>query len=258
MLFVTNNSTKSRGSYVQKFQRLGLHCSIEEVFGSAYAAAYYLRHVLRFPADRRVYVVGQQGIRDELDAEGVVHCGGEEDRENMAFGAWNTIQTDALVGAVLVGFDVDINYRKIARAFTLLHSNADCLFLATNNDLTYPANGTVYPGTGALLASISTPLGRQPILCGKPTKTMLDCIVRKYHLNPARTVMVGDRLDTDIAFGQLGGFKTLLVLSGKCLTMALLSGAPSTLTLALVNESRDDCFFCAGTKVPLDFDYDSF
>ena len=216
-MFVTNNSTKSRSSYVDKFKRLGMYCVVEEVFGSAYAAAYYLKHILQFPKDKKVFIIGQEGIKHELEAEEIAYCGINEDNDNMKFGEWNTVKPDMEVGAVVMGFDVDINYKKIAKAFTFLYSNPECHFLVTNKDITYPANGTVYPGTGALVACISTPLGRDPIVCGKPTKTMLECIVKKYHLNPSTTCMVGDRLDTDIAFGHMGGFSTLLVLTGTLL-----------------------------------------
>lgn len=83
------------------------------------------------------------------------------------------------IGAVLVGFDLHINYKKIAKAFHYLKYNDKCHFVATNNDLTYPNHGHLFPGTGALLSTISAPLQREPIICGKPTKTMLDCIIRK-------------------------------------------------------------------------------
>jgi 4-nitrophenyl phosphatase len=57
-----------------------------------------------------------------------------------------TIYPDPAVGAVLFGFDLDINYKKLAKAFTYINSNPNCHFLATNSDLTFPAGGTVYPG----------------------------------------------------------------------------------------------------------------
>jgi 4-nitrophenyl phosphatase len=75
--------------------------------------------------------------------------------------------------------DVNISYSKIARAFTYLKSKPDCHFLATNTDLTYPSNNDVYPGTGALLAALTTPLQRDPIVLGKPHKPMLDAIIAK-------------------------------------------------------------------------------
>ncbi|PKK74565.1 HAD-like protein [Rhizophagus irregularis] len=98
------------------------------------------------------------------------------------------IKQDPEVGAVLCGFDININYLKYAKAYTYLHSNPECLFLLTNDDPTFPA--------------------------GKPNKPMLDCIVQKLSLNPERTCMIGDRLSTDILFGINGNLGTLLVLTG--------------------------------------------
>ena len=72
----------------------------------------------------------------------------------------------------------------------------------------------MYPGTGTMVAALTTCIGRPPMVFGKPHPPMLKCILDSMHLNPERTCMVGDRLDTDIAFGKHGGLHTLLVLSG--------------------------------------------
>ena len=89
------------------------------------------------------------------------------------------IMPDPTIGAVLFGFDLNINYHKLAKAYTYLSSNPNCHFLATNDDLTFPAGERVYPGTGALLAALSAPLDRPPIVLGKPHQTMLDVVVNK-------------------------------------------------------------------------------
>jgi 4-nitrophenyl phosphatase len=77
-----------------------------------------------------------------------------------------------------------------------------------------PAGQSIYPATGSILASLTAPLARTPTIIGKPNQVMMDLIVQKYSLNRQRTLMVGDRLDTDILFGQRGQVKTMLVLSG--------------------------------------------
>ncbi|KAI9014790.1 HAD-like domain-containing protein [Gaertneriomyces semiglobifer] len=215
ILFVTNNSTKSRSAYLKRFQSLDIHASVDEIFGSSYAAAYYISNVLNFPKDKKVYVCGMAGIREELESEGIAYTGAEADDDNLeGMNQMGTIKHDPTIGAVLFGFDLHINYKKLAKAFTYLHSDEKVHFLATNSDLTFPAGGSVYPGTGALLAALAAPLERKPVVLGKPHQPMLDVIVQKYHLNKDRTCMVGDRLDTDIAFGQHGGLKTLLVMTG--------------------------------------------
>ncbi|TPX34866.1 hypothetical protein SmJEL517_g02631 [Synchytrium microbalum] len=215
LLFVTNNSTKSRAAYRKKFTSLNLTADVDEIFGSSYAAAYYLKHILNFPDDKNVYICGMEGIQEELKAEEISYIGSSADDENLkSMDDMATILPDPSVGAVLFGFDLNINYKKLAKAFTYLHDNPSVHFVATNSDLTYPAGGRVYPGTGALLSALSASVGRKPIICGKPEQTMLDVIINKYHLNVERTCMVGDRLDTDIEFGKLGGLKTLLVMTG--------------------------------------------
>ncbi|TPX58771.1 hypothetical protein SpCBS45565_g07917 [Spizellomyces sp. 'palustris'] len=181
LLFVTNNSTKSRAAYLKKFASLHINASVDEIFGSSYAAAYYIANVLNFPKDKKVYVIGMSGVREELASEGIRYAGAEDDNENLAdMSVMSSIHPDPEIGAVLLGFDLNINYKKLAKAFTYLHADDQCHFLATNSDLTFPAGGTVYPGTGALLAALAAPLERKPLVLGKPHQPMLDVIVAKY------------------------------------------------------------------------------
>ncbi|RHZ87076.1 hypothetical protein Glove_40g63 [Diversispora epigaea] len=218
LIFVTNNSTKSRSSYLAKFQKLNIEANRDEIFCSSYAAAYYLKNVVKFPSDKKVYVIGESGITEELSIEGIQYCGSDEDNQVYTNGNefnFSKINPDSEVGAVLCGFDTHLNYKKLAKAFTYLYSNPDCIFILTNEDTTFPSNGTIYPGTGSLVAPLIRSLNRNPdVTIGKPNKPMLDCMVQKLHLDVERTCMIGDRLNTDIQFGINGGTKTLLVLTG--------------------------------------------
>lgn len=76
LIFVTNNATKSRAENKIKFDTLGIHCTVEEIFTSAYATAAYMKYILKFPEEKKVYVIGERGIEDELDSVGIKHCGG--------------------------------------------------------------------------------------------------------------------------------------------------------------------------------------
>eukprot|EP00842_Homolaphlyctis_polyrhiza_P005540 jgi/Hompol1/5988/HPOL_000153-RA len=146
LLFVTNNNTKSRSDLMHKLHSFGLEASIDEVFGSSYAAAYYIAHQLNMPKDKKVFVCGMSGICDELAAEGVQFCGGQEEITQVSdMSQLSSIKPDPSIGAVLFGFDININYTKYAKAFTYIHSNPDCHFLATNTDLTDPSDGRVFP-----------------------------------------------------------------------------------------------------------------
>ncbi|KAG8761330.1 hypothetical protein FRC14_004735 [Serendipita sp. 396] len=227
VIFVTNNATKSRKDYKGKFDHLGVQAEVEEIFGSAYAAAVYISTVLQLPKSAKVYVIGMSGLEYELAQEGISYIGGSalEDNTLEPF-KLESFQKDPSVKAVLCGLDTSINFTKLCKAFQYLQNGEEeCKFLATNVDSTYPQKGGLLPGAGSLSASLSRALGREPLSIGKPGRTMLDCIKAKHQFDPSRTIMIGDRLDTDIAFGKNGGVSTLLVMTGVT-TESILQGAP--------------------------------
>lgn len=219
-VFVTNNSTKSRAEYLTKFAAKGIPSSVDDVFGSAYSAAIYISRILALPAPKnKVFVLGEAGIEAELRSENVPFIGGtdpafrrditEADFAGLADGSL----LDDDVGVVLAGLDFHVNYLKLATAYQYLRRGAT--FLATNTDSTLPMNHTFFPGAGSVLVPLSNMIKQQPLALGKPSQAMMDAVEGKYHLDRARTCMIGDRLDTDILFGiegKLGG--TLAVLSG--------------------------------------------
>ncbi|KIM82733.1 hypothetical protein PILCRDRAFT_820034 [Piloderma croceum F 1598] len=215
VLFVTNNATKSRKKYKSKFDGLGIEAHVDEIYGSAYASAVYISSVMKLPKDQKVYVIGMSGIEDELHDEGVSFVGGTDpaDCTLEPFSLAN-FTLDTKVGAVLCGLDMKINYTKLSKAFQYLTRNPGCQFLATNEDSTYPTSDGLLPGAGSISAPLRYALDKDPISIGKPASTMLDCIKAKVNFDPKRTIMVGDRLNTDILFGQNGGLATLLVLTG--------------------------------------------
>ncbi|PPQ81367.1 hypothetical protein CVT25_015888 [Psilocybe cyanescens] len=215
VVFVTNNATKSRKSYKTKFDQLGVETHVDEIYGSAYAAAVYLSTVVKIPKTKKVYVIGQGGLEEELRDEGVAFIGGTDPADNtLAPFSLSDFVLDPDVAAVVCGLDTQINYTKLSKAFQYLTRNPECLFIATNEDSTYPSAHGLLPGAGAISAPLRFSLGRSPVCTGKPSSTMLDCVKAKVHFIPERTIMVGDRLNTDILFGQNGGLATLLVLTG--------------------------------------------
>ncbi|KDQ09518.1 hypothetical protein BOTBODRAFT_642434 [Botryobasidium botryosum FD-172 SS1] len=216
ILFVTNNASSSRRYYKSKFDKLGIQASVDEIFGSAYASAVYISSVLKIPKDQKVYVIGMEGLEQELAEEGIQYEGGTDPADNTLapFSLTTFTHPTPPIAAVLCGLDVAINYTKISKALQYLLHNPDCHFLATNEDSTYPASGGILPGAGAISATLRYALKRDPVSIGKPNSTMLDCIRAKHDFDPARTIMIGDRLDTDILFGKSGGVSTLLVMTG--------------------------------------------
>lgn len=216
LVFVTNNSTLSRANYVKKFQKLGIEASEDDIFSSALATAVYLKTIINFPSDKKAYVIGESGIIDELNQVGIECKGASEDNGVLQGHAdFDTILPDPSIGAVVCGFDINLNYRKLAKAYKYLsNKDANVHFILTNADSTFPTPSGIYPGTGSLAQPLIHALKRQPLVMGKPNKPMLDCFFSKYETDPARTCMVGDRLDTDIDFGLQGNITTLLVLTG--------------------------------------------
>ncbi|KAK9476630.1 HAD-like domain-containing protein [Lipomyces japonicus] len=215
LIFVTNNSTKSRKAYTKKFSSLGIEVTAEEIFGSAYSSAVYLKKVVKLPADKKVLVLGESGIEEELESEGIQYVGGSDPslRRDITTEDYDKIVPDPSIGCVLAGLDLHINYLKLAYALVNLQV-PETLFLATNIDSTYPTNGKLFPGAGTISAPLILASKRQPVSLGKPSKAMMDCIKAKFEFNPDRACMVGDRLDTDIRFGSEGGLGTLFVLTG--------------------------------------------
>ncbi|KAF8622387.1 hypothetical protein AX15_007041 [Amanita polypyramis BW_CC] len=187
----------------------------DEIYGSAYAAAVYLSSVYKLPKSKKAYVVGMQGLEEELSEEGISFIGGTDPADNT-LGPFSLagFTPDPDVGAVVCGLDTNINYTKMSKAFQYLLKGDGCAFVATNEDSTFPSEHGLLPGGGTVSAPLRCASGREPVCTGKPSTVMLDCIRAKIDYDPKRTVMIGDRLNTDILFGQKGGLATLLVLTG--------------------------------------------
>lgn len=216
VFFVTNNSTKSRAGYLKKFTKLGLEVQAEEIFSSSFAAAAYLEQTNFKATGKKVYVIGEIGIPEELDLIDVPYIGGPEDSEkqpNMAAGG--RVDHDHNVGAVVVGFDRYINYYKIQYAQLCINENPGCQFIATNLDsVTHLTDAQEWAGNGAMVGAIKGCTGQEPTLVGKPSSLMIDYIVSKYKISRSQICMVGDRLDTDILFGKDNGLSSILTLTG--------------------------------------------
>ncbi|KAM4698155.1 glycerol-3-phosphate phosphatase [Rhinophrynus dorsalis] len=212
VFYITNNSTKTRSMYAEKMGRLGFGAEPTEVFGTAYCTAIYLRDTVQLKG--KVYLVGGRALSQELGDAGIPHLGHGPDTVTGSLSDWATIQTDPEVKAVVVGFDEHFSYMKLNRALRYLQDPA-CLFLATNTDTRLPLEGgRAIPGTGCLVRAVETAAHRKAQVIGKPSPFIYNCLVKDCGLDPSRTVMVGDRLDTDILMGSTCGIRTLLTLTG--------------------------------------------
>ncbi|WLF76850.1 4-nitrophenylphosphatase [Lodderomyces elongisporus] len=225
IIFVTNNSTKSREDYLKKFEKMGIkNVNKSELFGSAYATAIYIDKILKLPKDKHVWVLGEEGIETELKEVGYKTLGGTDaklEEDGINFNPNNPIldNLDSQVGAVVCGLTFKINYLKLSMTMQyLLKDNKTLPFIATNIDSTFPMKGKLLIGAGSVIESVAYASGRQPdAICGKPNQSMMDAVKAQLpglKENPKRGLMVGDRLNTDMKFGRDGGLDTLLVLTG--------------------------------------------
>ncbi|XP_029046011.1 glycerol-3-phosphate phosphatase-like [Osmia bicornis bicornis] len=210
VFYVTNNSTKTREEFVNKCKILNFKVSKEEILCTANLSACYLQD-LGF--NKKVYIIGSEAIGKELEEVGISHIGVGPDPVNKN-GPYTTFIKDPDVGAVIVGFDEHFNYPKMVKAASYL-SDPDVHFIATNTDERFPvANNVVIPGTGSLVRCIESCAERKAVVMGKPEPYLADVLMKRFQVDPKRTLMIGDRHNTDILLGRRCGFKTLLVLTG--------------------------------------------
>ncbi|XP_055854619.1 glycerol-3-phosphate phosphatase isoform X2 [Episyrphus balteatus] len=212
VFFCTNNSTKTRPELLEKAIRLGFKMNKDEIISTAHAAAAYLKN-RNF--NKKVYVIGSEGITKELDAFGIEHCGVGPDPISSSLNQFvaEDLKLETGIGAVIVGFDEHISFPKLTKAASYL-DDPECIFLATNTDERFPMPNYVIPGTGSIVRAVETCAERDSILIGKPNPNICESLIRDGIIVPERTLMIGDRCNTDILLGTNCGFQTLLVGSG--------------------------------------------
>ncbi|XP_063707153.1 glycerol-3-phosphate phosphatase-like [Culicoides brevitarsis] len=209
--FITNNSEKIRSEFVQKAQRLGYKVDASNILSSAYLAAASLKE-RNFT--KKAYVIGTSGLTRELKMAGIHSVGHGPDvlQSTIDDMLHNHFVPHNDIGAVVVGYDEHFSIPKLTKACTYLDDN-DVEFIATNADEREPGKFIV-PGPGPIIASIENCSGRQATIVGKPSNYVCDYILRHTNVTPERTLMIGDRCNTDILFGKNCNFQTLMVESG--------------------------------------------
>lgn len=146
VFFVTNNSSKTRSMYADKMSTLGFNVKEDEVFGTAYCCAMYLKTVCKL--EGKVYLIGSNAMKQELEAVGIQQTGVGPDLIVGKQNDWVNVPLDPEVKAVVVGFDEHFSYMKLNRALQYL-TQQDCLFVGTNRDTRLPLEGgKAVPGKG--------------------------------------------------------------------------------------------------------------
>jgi len=196
VLFLTNNSRYTRMEYRAKLAAMGIEAGEEEFFTSSIATASFLEENYDLEG-KTVYFIGGRGLEEALVGTGLSLLSGEEGR-NADF--------------VVVGWDIELSYDKLRIATLALHAGA--AFIATNRDATFPAPDGLWPGAGTIVAALETAAGREASVVGKPNAYMIQTAVYGSGGKADTTLMIGDRLETDILGGWRAGLDTCLVLTG--------------------------------------------
>ena len=215
-VFITNNSSKSVVDYVNKVNQLGIPGDVENFFTSAQATILYLKE--NHPG-AKVYCQGTKSlVRELLDA-----------------GINVTVETGP-VDVVLVGFDTELTTEKVRKTCEIL-TTQKVAYIATNPDWVCPVSFGFVPDCGSICGMIKNATGKWPTFIGKPEPTMVNIVREKFGIKPEETVVVGDRLYTDIATGLNAGITAVCVLTGEATVDEIEKGDNKpTLTFESVKE----------------------
>ncbi|MBN2410803.1 HAD-IIA family hydrolase [candidate division KSB1 bacterium] len=209
LFYFTNNSSRSRETYIEKLKKIGFPSKDEYLITSTDCADSYLKRHSLFPD---IYLVGNRDL--------------VKDFENRDFNCLS--DKDALNGqpaAVVLGFDTELTYQKINTCYDLILR--DIPYIATHADLLCPvAKGTFKPDVGSFISMFETATGgKTPKVVGKPNKEAVEAISERAECPPQKIAFVGDRLYTDIRMAQNFNMTGVLVLSGET-TREMLAQSP--------------------------------
>ena len=193
-LFLTNNSSRSVETYLEKLARLGVPAEPDDFLTSTSALVEDLKHR---PPYRLCYASGTAAFRQQLTDGGI----------NV------TDQLSDEVDCLLIGFDTELTFQKLEDACILLDRGVD--FIATNPDWVCPTWYGSVPDCGSVCEMLYRATGRRPRVIGKPQPAMALLAMEKWGYPKEQTMLVGDRLYTDIACGVNAGIDTAFVLSGE-------------------------------------------
>jgi 4-nitrophenyl phosphatase len=197
-VLATNNASRTPEQYLAKLAGFGVTVTREEVLTSAQATALYLRQQLGPDNGRRprAFAIGDDGVRQALTEAGFDLCG--------------LYELDA--DYVVCGMDRGLSWDKLATAS--LNIRAGARFVGTNPDRSFPTERGLTHGNGAILAALHTATDVAPVVIGKPEPIMYQQALLRLQTDPAYTLAIGDRLDTDILGAIRAGLPSLLVLTG--------------------------------------------
>jgi len=191
-LLLTNNPVYTPRDLAHRLQASGIQIEENQIFSSALATAAFL-HQQR--PDGKAFVVGESGLTEAIHDIGYVI-------------------TDVEPDYVVLGETLSYDFQLIKKAIRLIH-DSHARFIATNPDPSGPSEGGLVPACGAMAALIEKASGVSPFFVGKPNALMMRTALNYLNVHSENTIMIGDRMDTDVASGVTSGMETILVLSGS-------------------------------------------
>ena len=192
-MYLTNNSSKSVQSYVDKLKRLGITAAAEDFLTSVNATVLYLQQ----QSYKKIYAFGTESFKSQLREAKLPIVDRLEDG----------------IDCLCMGFDTELTFQKLEDACILLNSGVD--FVATNPDWVCPTWYGSVPDCGSVSEMLFRATGRRPRFIGKPQPDMVNLAVAKSGFSKEQAILLGDRLYTDIQSGVNAGIDTVLVLSGE-------------------------------------------
>ena len=190
-LLLTNNPVYTPRDLAHRLQALGLRIDENQIFTSALATASFLH---RQRPDGKAFVLGESGLTEAI--------------HNIGY-----VITDMNPDYVVLGETLAYNFQMIKKAIRLIHDQG-ARFIATNPDPSGPSEGGLVPACGAMAALIEEASGVAPFFVGKPNALMMRTALNYLNVHSENTIMIGDRMDTDIVAGITSGMETILVLTG--------------------------------------------
>ena len=190
--FLSNKPLQTRADYAAKLSRLGVPAAADDVINSSLVLA---RHLRGLDPGAAVFVIGEPPMIAEMRAHGF------------------EVREDERVRWVVIAFDRTFSYAKLNTALQAVRRGAR--LIATNPDRTYPVEGGEIPDCAGMIAAVEAVTGHTvEAVVGKPSPIILEVALATLGVRADETVIVGDRIETDITMGKRLGLATILVLSG--------------------------------------------
>jgi len=217
VFFLTNSNKSTRKSIQNKMNQNGLELeNLNIIYSSSYILSKYLRE--NFPEMKKIYVIGREGLINELNNFNFQIFGGyEDDFKKTTLNDTAKIEINPEIEACVCGFDDEINYFKLFYAMQII--NKTDKFFGTNYDKYVNIVGRKVPGTFTIISSLETCTEKKATIVSKPNPSSLDIIFKENNIEKgkndlSRTLMIGDNMNTDILFANNAGIDSLLVFTG--------------------------------------------